>query len=283
MQYANRKVSAYSIHAHGKQFDGNYDAVFKAIYDLEKTSRFVKISSMTVGIPDVVQLDADYFLTFIEGEEGVQPLIFDSQTGSTYENELEAHEILVSASHALVVPAKRRILIEYVKSAPKAPIMERVIEQLLQRKYGDDFRISFSPIVEENFVREINKFKRIRVASLTLIKPNAGWDDHYTKISKMLEESGGEKADLSVRAARGETLSKNAGIVEVIKDVANDHQPYLVDAEIIGTKEGEEVETRVPLNQHVVHRNISVQKQKNGSLNVLRLREKMRELVGSLF
>lgn len=283
MQYINRKISAYSIHAHGKNFDGNYSAIFSTLSGIEKSDRTVKISSLTFGISDVVKLETDFFLTFIEGEEGINPLIFDSQTGDTYEDQLEAHEILVSASHALFVPEKRRVLIEYVKSAPKASVMERVIEQLLQKHYGEDFKIGFSPIIEEDFVREIDKFKRIRVASLTLMKPNAGWDDHYTKISELLEESRGEKADISVRAARGETLSKNAGIVEVIKDVANDQQPYLVDAEIIGVKEGEDVETKVPLNQHVVHRNINIPKQKNGSLNILRLRQKMKELVGALF
>src|SRR5690606_26414234 len=135
----------------------------------------------------------------------------------------------------------------YVKRGAKAEIMARTIEELLRGVRGDDFRIDFSPLVEENFVREINRFTRIRKASITMIKPNAGWDDHYTKISKLLEESDGEKADLSVRAARGESLSKEAGIVEVIKDVVSDDQPYVSDAEIVGLKEGEEGETSLPL------------------------------------
>lgn len=249
---------------------------------MDKPLRIAKIANLTIAVSDVTSIEDEHFLTFVEGEEGLKPLILDLDTGDTRVDELEEHEMLGSAAHALVNPEKRRILVEYVKSGTKAELMARTIELLLAKIYGEDLRVDFSPVVKEDFVKEINSFTRIRMASLTLIKPNAGWDDHYTKISQLLQESGGEKADLSVRAARGETLSKDSGIVEVIKDVANDAQPYLSDAEIIGIKEGEETETVVPLNKHVLHRNINVPRNQDGAINVLWLRNKMKEIMGIL-
>lgn len=279
----NRKISAYAIHAHGKDFSGDYEELFSVISSMEKSDRIIKIRDVVVAITNVSRVADGYFLTFVEGEEGVQPLILDTVTGETRDGDLERDEALGAAAHALVKPNGRRILIEYVKRGAKAEVMARTVEELLRSKRGKDFRIEFSPLVEEDFVREINRFTRIRMASITMIKPNAGWDDHYTKISKLLEESDGEKADLSVRAARGETLSKTAGIVEIIKDVVTDEQPYVSDAEIVGMKDGEEGETSLPLHKHVVSKVVNVPREVNGGVNVLRLRQKMISLMGSLF
>lgn len=283
MAIVKRKVQAYAIHAHSKHFKGDYEDLFSRLEAINKRERLVLFGSIAVAIPEVQRVGGNISLTFTEGEVGLQPMILDTLTGETRDEELARNEILVSAAHALINPGKRRILVEYVRTGAKAEVMARTIEKLLSTSGFDDIRVDFAPIIEENFIREIDRFDRIRVASLTLIKPNAGWDDHYTHISDMLQNSGGEKAELSVRAARGESLNKNDGIVEVIKDVVSDHQPYISDAEIVGTKEGEEAETVVPLKKHVVHRNIAVPRESNGGVNVLRLREKMLSLMGTLF
>lgn len=279
----NRRIQAFAIHAHGRIFQGDYGQLFRTLAAIEKSERIVRFSTITVAISDIREIDGKYFLTFTEGEEGLQPLILDIVTGETRDEELGRDEVLVSAAHALVQPEKRRILVEYVRGGAKAETMAATIEALLVRKFDRDIRIEFAPVIEENFVKEIERFKRIRVASLTLIRPNAGWDDHYTNISELLQKSDGEKAQLSVRAARGQSLNKNDGIVEVIKDAANDGQPYLADAEVVGIKNGEETETSVPLHMHVVHRNVNVPREANGGVNVLRLREKMLALLGALF
>lgn len=283
MAIVKRKVQAYAIHAHGKHFKGDYEDLFSRLQAINKRERLVLFGSIAVAIPEVQRVGDNISLTFTEGEVGLQPMILDTLTGETRDEELARNEILVSAAHALINPGKRRILVEYVRAGAKAEVMARTIEKLLSTSGFDDIRVDFAPIIEENFIKEIDRFDRIRVASLTLIKPNAGWDDHYTHISDMLQNSGGEKAELSVRAARGESLNKDDGIVEVIKDVVSDHQPYISDAEIVGTKEGEETETVVPLKKHVVHRNIAVPREANGGVNVLRLREKMLSLMGTLF
>ncbi len=266
----NRRIQAFAVHAHGKRFDGDYRKLFQVISEIDKTKRIVKIGNVTAAISDIKEVGGNYFLTFTEGEEGLQPLILDVATGETRDEQLGQNEVLVSAAHALVQPEKRRILVEYVRGGAKSDTMAAIIEGVLSQRLGKDFRIEFAPVVAGDFIREIGRFKRIRVASLTLIRPNAGWDDHFTKISELLEDSGGEKAQLAVRAGRGESLNRDDGIVGVIKDVAADQQPYLVDAEIIGTKVDEETETSVPLHRHVVHRNISVPRESNGGVNVLR-------------
>lgn len=283
MATIKRRVQAYAIHAHSKNFEGDYENLFARVEAIEKRERLVLFGSIAVAMPDVQRVGDNIFLTFTEGEVGLQPMILDTLTGETREEELERNEILVAAAHALVNPAKRRILIEYVRTGAKAEAMARTIEKLLSERGLNDIRVDFSPVIEENFIKEIDRFDRIRMASLTLIKPNAGWDDHYTHISDMLQSSGGEKAELSVRAPRGESLNKDAGIVEVIKDVVSDDQPYISDAEIVGVKRGEEAETVVPLKKHVVHSNIAVTREANGGVNVLRLREKMLALMGALF
>lgn len=283
MARINRRIQAFAIHAHGRRFSGDYRELFSTIASIDKPKRLARFGQIAVAISDIRQFEDCFFLTFTEGEIGIQPLILDTATGETREEELDRDEVLVSAAHALVNPEKRRILVEYVRGGAKAEVMASTIEKLLIEAFDPNSRVSFAPLIEEDFVRQIGLFKRIRVASLTLIRPNAGWDDHYTKISDLLQKSDGEKAQLSVRAGRGETLNSEDGIVEVIKDVAKDGQPYLSDAEIIGIKKGEDAETVVPLRKHVVHRNISVQKESNGGVNVNQIRDKMLALMGALF
>lgn len=279
---SNKTIYAYSLHAQDAKFTGNYLEIFEVLKKVPRDERKVKLKGTTYAVPTIEERHGTYFLTFLQGTEDII-LIYDEVTGETKEDELGDHEILVSASHALFLPSKRAALVEYVKSGAKAPVIEEVIREILSRHYGAEFKFMMSPRIERDFLNEIDQLERIRLVSLSLVKPNAGWDDHYTLLSELADQSNGEKIDLTVRAGRGESLSKEEGIMEVVRNASEDEYPYVMDAEVIGTKVGEIAETKIPLNNHKVRRNVAVQKIQGKRLNVSSLRDKMIALIGVLF
>ena len=207
-------MSNYALHAHGSSFSGDYDAVFSSLANIQPRQRIVNVSGLTIGISRIEKSAKGYFIQFIEGEVGANPLILNLQTGIVRIEELARNEMIGAASHMLVYPKDRRALVEYVKNGPKVEVIQASIEAVLRsriEKYAD-LTIEFAPVVRESFVKEIEGFNRIRVASLTVVKPNAGWTDHYSEIADMLDKSNGKKAKLSVSAPRSESLQKNRGI-----------------------------------------------------------------------
>jgi hypothetical protein len=80
-------------------------------------------------------------------------------------------------------------------------------------------RFEFAPVIGEAFVKEINAFERIRIAKLRVLRPNASWTEHYTELSEFMEESGGDKVEVGVRATDGKSLKRNGGIVRAIKQL----------------------------------------------------------------
>jgi hypothetical protein len=129
------------------------------------------------------------------------------------------------------------------------------IEGVLRQSYPEfgNIGFSFAPVIKENFITEINAFERIREASIRVMRPNASWTDHYTELSNLAEDSGGEKVAVEIKAQRNGSLKKNAGLVKVIKDVVSDGEPYLDDASVKGVRKNETSETAIHANKHVLH------------------------------
>jgi hypothetical protein len=219
----------------------------------------------------------------VEGEDS-SALILNTETGRTRENILGEAEILSQAAHLLVSATKRRAVIEYVRQGPKASILSVAIEGLLRKHYPNLHNIGFefAPIVSENFTAEINAFERIRIAKIRVIRPNASWTEHYTELSELMEESGGDKGEIGVRATEGKSLRKNSGLVRVIKQVAEDAQPYLDDASVTGTREGEIAETTIRARKHVVHTRINVDADDAGVASTGDIRTKLARFLGHL-
>ncbi|MBB5054620.1 hypothetical protein HNQ36_004627 [Afipia massiliensis] len=137
-------------------------------------------------------------------------------------------------------------------------------------------------MIRKNFITEINAFERIREASIRVTRPNASWTDHYTDLSKLAEDSGGDKVAVEIKAARGAALKKNAGIVKVIKEVVSDGEPYLDDATVKGTRQNETAETTVHAKKHIQHTKAIVEADDAGVPIVNDIRSKLSQFLSSI-
>ncbi|MBN9048241.1 MAG: hypothetical protein J0H78_02195 [Rhizobiales bacterium] len=275
----------FAMHAHHETTD-TYVELFRKLKSLPREDRVVDLAEeLVVGFPIVENEERDrFFVQVVEGDNS-NPLVLNRDTGNTRENILNESELLSHATHLLFDPRNRRAVIEFVHRGAKAGVISSSIEELMRRNFSEykSFRFSLSPIVQENFIAEINAFDRIREAALRVTRPNASWSDHYTDLSEFMEESDGDKVELNIKAQRGESLKKNRGIVKVIKDIVRDHQPYLDDAKITGVREDEENETTIHAKKHVLHTRVAVEADDAGVPKIGDVKEKLlRFLRGSV-
>jgi hypothetical protein len=280
---STRKFEAYAMHAH-HDVPATYSELFQRLAKLRREDRIFRYSTeVVVGFPIVEAEGNGYFIQAVEGGDD-SALVLNVETGDTRENILGRAEMLSHATHLVVSPKKRRAAIEFSQRGAKASLLASAIEGILRENYSDlgDIGFSFAPVIRKNFITEINAFDRIREASIRVIRPNVSWTEHYTELSKLAEESGGDKVAVEIKAPRKDTLRKNAGIVRVIKDVVSDHQPYLDDATVTGTRHNETAETTIHAKKHVLHTKASVQTDDAGVPILNDIRAKLSQFLASI-
>jgi hypothetical protein len=271
------------MHAH-HDTPATYSDLFAKLAKLKREDRVYRYSpGLVVGFPIVTKEADGYFLQAVEGGDE-SALVLNVQTGGTRENILAREEMLSYATNFVVSPTKRRAAIEFSHRGAKADMLALAIEEILKSHYPDlaNIGFSFAPVIRKNFITEINGFERIREASIRVVRPNASWTDHYTELSELAEESGGDKVSVEIKAGRGAALKKNAGIVRVIKDVVSDSEPYLDDAVVTGTRNNETAETSVHAKKHVQHTRASVEADDAGVPIVADIRAKLSNFLASI-
>lgn len=280
---STRKFEAYVMHAH-HDTPATYSELFQRLAKLKPEDRLYRYSTeVIIAFPIVVKEGSGYFIQAVEGGDD-SALVLNVETGNTRENLLGRSELLSHATHFTVSPRKRRAAIEYSQRGAKAPVLALAIEGILKAQYPDlgDIGFAFAPVIRENFITEINAFERIREANIRVTRPNASWTDHYTDLSKLAEDSGGDKVAVEIKAGRSASLKKNAGIVRVIKDVVSDNQPYLDDAKVTGTRKDETSETTVHAKKHIQHTKVTVEADDAGVPVVTDIRSKLSKFLSSI-
>lgn len=279
-----RKIELFALHAHlaGNE-NVDYDAVFAALIRIPPDQRVYVTNNRAFAIGDISRNGARFRFSVYEGPLGANPVIFALQRAEVRTESLARDEFVADVTHVLVDVLLRRAAVEYVRRGAKADDVARTVTEVLRRTpdYSATFEISFSPVIEEGFIKKIDQFERIREADITVTRPNAGWTDHYTDLSSLLEDSGGENADLGIRAGRGRSLKKQSGVIKLIADVVADAHPYLKKAAIKGVRKGEAAETTLTSNKHLVHAVARIEQDGSGRVSETQLFHNMEGLIRS--
>lgn len=268
LRRTSRKFELFSMHAHNKG-NKDYTALLEQIASRSPADRTLVNEESALAISQVEVRKGLYFLTIVEGPVGVNPLIYDLESATERTEELDTNEVLVVRTHCLVDPSKRRAAIEYVRRGAKYFQVAAVMQHILRSAATQQRKLSLelAPIVEADFIAELKEFERIRSAKIVVNKPNASWSNHYTQLSGLMESSNGAKAAVEVNAPRGGSLKKRKGIIKVIKDIVDDKQPYLQEANVTGVRTNEDAETRLSLKNHVKHSRAMVSVDESGHVN----------------
>ncbi len=142
-------------------------------------------------------------------------------------------------------PENKTCAIEYLRSGPKMlDFMEVLSEECVAVTGMQGAQFALMPIIEENFLKEIDHFERIRQVRVIFQRPNPGWPD-IGILSDELEGSGDAKRELVLTAPRSGSIQKNKGLVKYIKSFIKSGASSVYNVVISGNRPGDAGETQV--------------------------------------
>jgi hypothetical protein len=127
----------------------------------------------------------------------------------------------------------------------------------------------------KNFIEAIDRFERIRLASVKLARPNPGWAADYQHFKELQQGSNARTIEVSAAADRGDSLQKNAGLVQRIKQFIGSGEVPVKTAMIEGKRTDEGDETSISLSKFVEHRRVSVRLTRDGHVDDSDIMEKL--------
>jgi hypothetical protein len=269
--YTTRKLEVFSITAHvtrngnpPRQVAADYAAVFSAISNLPPAARVTMIGEKHIAIPRCSMNGNVVRLTAYEGEEE-KPIVFNFRNATERIERLGTGEQIATRTHGIIDVSARLAIIEFNQRGAKAADIAAALEQF-GRTLGDipTLQMYFSHMLDEQFILAIDRFERIRTATVKIARPNPGWGDDEATFSQMAEASDAQYLEVSATAGRMGSLDRNAGIVAFIKRVAARAFPFLKAARLSGIREGEIAETSVSTTNHVEHQRVSVRTNEDG-------------------
>lgn len=142
-------------------------------------------------------------------------------------------------------PESKTCAIEYLRSGPKMlDFMEVLSEECVAVTGMQGAQFALTPIIEENFLKEIDQFERIRQVRVIFQRPNPGWGD-VGILSNALEGSGDAKREVVLTAPRSGSILKNQGVIKFIKTVIKSGTSSISNVVVAGNRPGDAGETQV--------------------------------------
>jgi hypothetical protein len=254
-----RKLEVFSLVV---SIDGNRSVDYERLFRLIGSARVTpeERDGAVVAMPTFDRLPGQLlWLVAYEGPVGMWPLIFDRQRARARLQRLGDTEIVATKTHGLVDIPRKEAIIEYNQRGAKATDIARILTAAGRSVSDDDtLQIDLNPVADVEFVHALDRFERIRVASLKVARPNPGWSDHYEELKDIAEESRAATVSVEVTASRGRSLSTGGGVVKFIKELSGSVRSILKGAKVTGTRQNESEETTVSLAHHIEHQRVPV-------------------------
>lgn len=264
--YTTRKLEVWAIHAHRDGGEVDYRRLFRDLAKLDPTKRIHTTTDKVVALPVInVYKSGLVRLQAYEGPRDTQPLVYDTEDGSERMATTRPTEVVTTKTHAYVDTETREAVIEYNHRGAKAHDIAVVLGSVgrsLREWRG--LYVELAPQIDHEFVEELERFERIRTASVRLSRPNIDWTDFSNGFTDFAAESDAQSGQVEMNARRGDSLSKTGGIVAALRRVVGTDKSSVQGAKVRGTREGEAAETSLSLNDYKAHQKVSVRKNESG-------------------
>jgi hypothetical protein len=247
-------IYLYSLNARGRAGILDYEELFTSIAstDVAQTLRAVaRDLNFAIDITEVETTGATQHVftghVIAGSPEGV-PLFFDYITGETEVGATPDGKWLAQLSRVVisVSAAYRYVALEGGRNGVTAARLGSYLALLAETILGvTNVEFDVIPVQSDSLRSEIESFERIKQATAIVARPNLDWNDFSDKLSRLAEESTGHEAEATVRAARGETLSKDAGIVGTILGSLGSRTPAIRQFKVTGRKPNSDRDTVV--------------------------------------
>jgi len=273
----SRKLEVFVLHAVNDNRAVNYRELFDFIASIPARERSIERGEKLVAIPELTVSSSRVSFVAYEGPLGTNPLIFDSSEARARIERLSSGEVLATRTHGVIDLRQREAVVEFNHRGAKAHEVASVFEELGRRNPNwKALALELNPLPTAEFLAEIQKFRRVRLASIRVARPNPAWNRSYEILKDVAEESSGQTIDLAVTAGRGQSLSTRGGIIRWIRELVSERLPPLKNATIVGTREGEDDETVVSLARYHQHQRVRVRLTSDGHVDGQDIQEKIR-------
>lgn len=279
-RHTSRKLEVYSLHGRTAAGPINYGDFFALVARERALDRYDQLGPRLIAIPTLRLSGNSVFLIAYEGERGLNPLIFNTDRARERIQRLGSGEIVATKTHALINLQTREAIVEYNHRGAKASDIARVLQAVGKRhtEYADVI-VDLNPVVDEEFLRALEHFERIRVADLKVARPNVDWTENYDHLSRLATESDAGTVDLTLLAARSESLARDRGIIQIIREMIHQKVSGLKGARITGLREGEDSETSISIGRYVEHQKVDVPLTDDGHVSTTDIQREMVEFM----
>lgn len=260
MPLMQRTLHAFQIHAHvnGSALS-DYKLLFERIKSMPARQRRMIIEERVITL-SAIKIAKDFVIvTAQDGDKNVKPLLYDTATNHERVGTTAANEVVSVRTHAVIDLRTRYVAIEYNRKGAKAAQILAILTQLaLTFEEYRRITIEMPPIVGEGFFEELEKYTRVRLATVEMVRPNFDWDDCVDPVMGVAKDSGAQKVNITFTAEAQESLSKRAGILSSIKRIVRSGRAIFSNILVRGNKQGIRGEVPLKLNNHADQRKVDV-------------------------
>jgi hypothetical protein len=231
------------------------------------------------------ELKADQlFLVIYTGYSEKNTLFFDWSSNAELTEVTLPGRFKARKTHAIIDASKRLLGIEVRKGALGSLALSALIEQFARTT--EEFKtleIDFNPVADLEFANRLNQFRRIQAATITIARPNVDWTDRHDQLTDVAKESDAASLDLTARAKRGKSLSKESGLIQFIRLGASSARTMFKKIKITGAIGEDSGLIQLDLSKHVEHVNIALDVNADTGLpNESEVRSKLSSFLGGM-
>lgn len=254
-----RSFRAYSMHGRSSETTLDYEQFFEWLSSLPPSHLEQEVrSDLTFAVHDIQVRGEDYYIRIASGDPSERPTFYDARRGELIYPSLGDDRWPATVTHVVARPSARVLSLELRRAGVGAGNLERYLRQVaLEQGYTDNFVLDLNPIPTRSFLEELESFTRIREASLVVRRPNTDWDDAEDVLSGLADQSGGHQAEIGVKAARGDGLTRNSGVLALIKEHVTRRLTNVVNARVTGST-ADQPQRTVSLERHQLQKRVPV-------------------------
>lgn len=265
----SRSLWAYHLHVHkypgtDKQQVLDYEDFFNWMISENIDQPVLRRYDRLIAIAETKSIGRYVALLFVSGEQESSVLSLNLETFGIAEQSAEDGQVFVQSRWVIVDPTTRTIVFEVNRPTVGLDDVKYYLLRSM-KKYArtDSVEMEISQAIDKGILQAIDKFERIREASITLTRPNSDWSDVINDWGRAIESSGAQSVSLAANASRGQSLSKDKGVVRTIVDVVKAPYSFVKNAYITGKYPNEENERTVSLRNNRVKGSTLVNPEEN--------------------
>jgi hypothetical protein len=251
------KFLLYSIHGHLAMGVPDYLTLFRSLTSLKGHHHEEGKRQIAIGTAMLVENQSRLLLIVYTGDKEKSILFFDLNEQTEFNELTSPGRFLARKTRVLIDPAQRRLLIESGRGCLSAEELAKIIETEAHKK--NEYRgleLSFTPVAAQEFMAKISQMERIQSASVSIARPNVDWNDSYKALAGLADDSKGKAIDTTIRARRGDSLSKDNGLIPSIKHWLSDKLSAVASATIKGSSGDDSGLITLKLNDYVETLNV---------------------------